>query len=202
MKQLLRISFLTLFVSCASFPKKHNFTTTATSGNIQNLYFADQEQDYIYKANIEVYDNTFGGIFIVKKLGQENHRVAFTTEMGYKLFDFSFNKEAFTVNYILDDLNKKILINILKKDFKTLITENIYSTKTYNSENEVVKESALDSKTYYYLKSKRISKIIRTNGRKEKVRFLFSEISDNIAQQIEIKHSNIKLKINLKSIIK
>lgn len=194
------ISICFLVVGCASYPKKNNFESVATSSNIVNSYFANEKQDYIYKANIEVYDNSFGGIFIVKKLGEQQHRIVFTTEMGNKLFDFSFNKDDFKVNFILEDLDKKILINILRKDFKVLITENLTTKEAYSLGEESVKKTSLDKKTYYYFENPLISKIIRTNSRKEKVRFLFTEINDNIAEHIEIRHSNIKLKINLKSI--
>lgn len=200
MKQLLHISICLFMFGCASYPVKNNFETVAKSNNIQNPYFANPDQDYVYKANIEIYDNMFGGIFIVKKLGEQNHRIVFTTEMGNKLFDFSFNKDHFKVNFILEDLNKKILINILKRDFKVLITENLNAIESYASDGQTITKSNLDKKTYYYFTGENISKIIRANNRKEKVRFLFSEISDNIAQQIQIIHSNIKLNINLKSI--
>ncbi|WP_452232905.1 hypothetical protein [Lacinutrix sp. MEBiC02595] len=198
----LLISICFIFIGCASFPKKNNFEAAAITSNIINPYFANPNQDYIYKANIEVYENSFGGIFIVKKIGEQHHRIVFTTEMGNKLLDFTFNKDTFTVNYILDDLNKKILINVLKKDFKVLITEHLIAEKTYTITNETIKKTSLDNKTYYYFESPEITKIIRANSHKEKVRFLFTDLKDNIAQHIEIIHSNIKLKINLKSITK
>lgn len=196
----LLISICFIFFGCASFPKKNNFAPIVVTSNIINPYFANPNQDYIYKANIEVYDNAFGGIFIVKKIGDQHHRIVFTTEMGNKLFDFTFNKDDFTVNYILDDLNKKILINVLKKDFKVLITEHLIAEKNYVITDEIIKKTSLDNKTYYYFESPEITKIIRANSHKEKVRFLFTDLNDNIAKHIEIIHSNIKLKINLKSI--
>ena len=198
----LLISICFICFGCASFPEKNNLETIAFTSNITNSYFATPSQDYIYKANIEVYDNTFGGIFIVKKIGEQQHRIVFTTEMGNKLFDFTFNKDAFTVNYILDDLNKKILINILKKDFKVLITENPKTKNTFKGNNQDVFETNIQGNKYYYFKKDYLFKIIRANRSKEKVRFLFTDINDNIAQHIEIIHSNIKLKINLKSITK
>ena len=201
MKLFLRISICLLVFNCASYPVKNNFKNTDIQTNyILNPYFSDSNHDYVYKANIEVYDNVFGGIFIVKKLGDQQHRIVFTTEMGNKLFDFSFDKETFKVNYILDDLNKKILINILKKDFKILITERVNALKTYTLEQQTITKSILNKKTYYYYKTESLEQIIRAGRRKEKVRFSFTEISDNFAKQIEIKHSNIKLKINLRSI--
>lgn len=196
----LLISVCFFCFGCASFSKKNNFNPVITTSNISNPYFANTSLDYIYKANIEVYDNTFGGIFIVKKLGEQQHRIVFTTEMGNKLFDFSFNKDQFKVNYILEDLDKKILINILKKDFKVLITENLKTEETYSFHSETIKKTKLSNKTYYYFETPELSQVIRANNQKEKVRFLFTKINDNIAQHIEIIHSNIKLKISLKSI--
>ena len=76
------------------------------------------------EANINAFDNNFGGIFIVKKLGPKHHRIVFTTELGNKIFDFTFKEDSFKVNQILKELDKKLLINILKSDFKTLIMEN------------------------------------------------------------------------------
>ena len=120
--------------------------------------------------------------------------------MGNTLFDFSFNKSNFKVNYILDDLNKKILINILKKDFEVLITENLITEEAYIQHDKTIKKGTLNKKIYYYFEAPQIHKIVRANNKKEKVRFLFTEISDNIAQKIQIIHSNIKLTITLKSI--
>ena len=201
MNRFLLISVCSVILGCGSYPKKNNFQKTEVLSQISNPYFANPNQDYVYKANIDVFDKTFGGIFIVKKTGNQQHRIVFTTEMGNKLFDFSFDKNSFKVNYILDDLNKNILINILKKDFKVLITENLNASETYKLNSETIKKTTLDKKTYYYFEAPEIQKIVRTKNGNEKVRFLFTEISDNIAQQIQIIHSNIKLKITLKSII-
>lgn len=200
MKPFLLISICTLIFSCGSYPKKNNFKHAENFGDIVNPYFANTNQDYVYKANVEVYDHNFGGIFIVKKIGDQQHRIVFTTEMGNKLFDFSFNKEDFKVNYILDELDKKILINILKNDFKVLITENIQANETYILDDETIKQSSLNNKIYYYFENSEINRIVRVKQGKEKVRYLFTEINDNIAQQINIIHLNIKLKITLKSI--
>lgn len=197
----LLISTCLLLVACGSYPEKQGFVKQEEVNNhISNLYFSNPDIDYVYKANIEVYDNNFGGIFIVKKLGERNHRIVFTTEMGNKLFDFSFIKDDFKVNFILDDLNKSILLNILKKDFKVLIEENLDVTNIYSSPDETIFETSLNKKKHYYYKKQELNKIIRVKGKKEKVRFFFSEISDNFAKKIQIEHSNIKLKINLKSI--
>lgn len=194
-------SFCLFFLACGSYPKKQNFQIEqSTTSSFHNPYFSNASKDYVYKANITVYDNNFSGIFIVKKLGNHNHRIVFTTEMGNKIFDFSFVDDTFKVNFIIEAMDKAILINILKKDFKVLVEEEMPIIKSYSLKNNLVHETSIDRKTYFYFKTQQLDKIVRVGNGKEKVTFLFSEISDTIANQIKILHSNIKLNINLKSI--
>lgn len=189
-------------LSCGSYPKKQNFQAEVPpSKNIKNLYFSDLKKDYVYKASIEVYNKHFGGLLIIKKTGENIHRVAFTTEMGNKLFDFTFSDDNFRVNFILDELNKKMLINILKKDFKVLVTENINPINSFSEVNNRIFETSIYGKNhYYYFNESQLIQVIRTKNGKENVRFLFSEINKHLADQIEIKHYNIKLEIKLNSI--
>ena len=202
MRYLLSSLILTLFISCASYPKKEGFSKIdSTPIRISNYYFADHTKDYVYKANIEAFGNTFGGIFIVKKLGVEHHRIAFTTEMGNKIFDFSFQGDDFKVNHILKKLDRKILINILKNDFRVLVKERPSVEKTFQKNSNSIYETKIGNKKYYHFLSKeKLNKVVRVGNGKEKVEFTFSEINDNIAQDIQILYKNFKLKILLKAI--
>ncbi|WP_250433799.1 hypothetical protein [Hanstruepera flava] len=195
------ISLLVCFASCASYSKKQGFTPiTNSTQTVTNPYFSDSTKDYVYKANIMVYDRDFSGLLIVKKINSNSHRVAFTTEMGNKLFDFSFTESDFKVNYILDELNKKMLINILKSDFQTLTDENFKVSQVFTKQDDLVFNSVVNNKHYYLYKKNDIYKIIRTNKSKEKVVFTYSEINNSFANNITIEHKNIKLNITLKSI--
>jgi len=188
-------------MACGSYSKKNAFQIKPTSINsIHNPYFSSETKDYVYNASIDVYDNNFSGIFIVKKLGKGNHRIVFTSKMGNKIFDFSFLDDDFKVNFIIENMNKAILINILKKDFKALVQENMPVVKSYSLQDTLIYETTLSHKKHFYFISQRLDKIVSVKNGKEKVSFLFSEIKDTNANQIKILHSNIKLKINLKSI--
>ena len=62
----LLISILFCVVSCTSYIKKNNYTNVAVDSQlVKNAYFSNQEKDYVYKAKINVYNNYFGGVFIV-----------------------------------------------------------------------------------------------------------------------------------------
>ena len=202
MMRFLILSLCLFIVACGSYPKKAGLIPTNLEvQTVSNPYFSDLAKDYVYKAQIEVYGNSFGGLFIVKKIEENHHRVAFTTEMGNKLFDFTFNGDDFKVNYIMEDLNKKMFINILKEDFSALIKEQLPVTEAYQNGNHTIyKTSILDQPYFYFIQNETLDKIVKAKAGKEKTSFLFQEISDNIADQITIKHQSIKLIIQLKSI--
>lgn len=202
MRYLLSSILLILCFSCASYSKKNGFTeTTSQQTSLTNPYFSNETKDYIYKANIEAFGNSFGGIFIVKKLGKDHHRIAFTTEMGNKIFDFTFQEEGFKVNHILKEMDKKMLINILKNNFQVLVKEKPIMEKEFQKDANSIYKTRIWNKNYYhFLSEEKLQKVVRTNKGREKVVFTFSEINDNIANKIEILHQNIRLKILLKAL--
>src|SRR5690606_41821271 len=95
------ISVCFLVVSCGRYYENQAFKLkTSSTEIIKNPYFSNADIDYIYKASINVYGNHFSGLLILKKIEESKHRVAFTTEMGNKLFDFTFAENSFQVNFI------------------------------------------------------------------------------------------------------
>tara|TARA_R110000868_G_scaffold21614_12_gene89600 strand:- start:25538 stop:26146 length:609 start_codon:yes stop_codon:yes gene_type:complete len=202
MKYLL-ISLTVLLFACSSYPKKHNLERKiGARPTISNPYFSDMAKDYIYKAKINFVEKSFGGIFVVKKLGDEHHRVVFTTEMGNKIFDFSFIKNEFKINFILKEINKKILINFLKRDFYVLINENPKILNQYEKTGDTIfMETQINNNTYFYLTAdQQLHQILETRGNKEKSDYIFTEVENNHAKEIKIRHKNIKLTIDLKAI--
>lgn len=202
MKYLL-INLTFLLLACASFPKKNNLKSI--NGDVPvivNPYFSDPSMDYIYKAKINFGEKSFGGIFVVKKMGPEHHRVVFTTEMGNKLFDFSFIENKFRINFILEEMNKKILINLLKKDFFILIHKNVDILNHFQKIGDsIFHEAKIKNNTYFYLtRDDRLHKIVETKGSKAKSDYIFTELKNNRAGEIKIRHKNIRLTIDLKAI--
>lgn len=202
MIRFLAISFLTILVfsSCSLKTteglRKVHFDEIA----IENPYFSHAEIDYVYKAKIQLYKKNFGGILIIKKTGANSHRIVFTTEFGSKLFDFQFEGDTFTKNFVVEDLDKKFIINILRDDFKILVNESAPVLAVYESEDErIYKTQAGDRFNFYFLKkdSETLEKIVNTSKTKEKVEIDFTFSEEDIAEMIAIKHENFKLTIDL-----
>lgn len=202
MRFLLTSLLLVLCISCISYPKRNHFKPTVSSSvSILNPYFSDTTQDYIYRASIDAFENNFSGIFIIKKLGLEHHRIAFTTELGNIIFDFTFKGDEFKVNRILKELDKKLLLNILRNDFKVLVSESPGVEKVFIFQEDSIYQTNVLQKTHFHFRrQKQLYKITKVKSGKSNVEFLFSEINDEIAQQIDILHQNLNLTMKLKRI--
>ncbi|SDD63313.1 hypothetical protein SAMN05421636_101259 [Pricia antarctica] len=202
MRIFLSSLFALVFLGCASYPRKNGFESVKTiQEETLNPYFSDVSKDYIYRAKIEAFDKTFGGLFIVKKLGPAQHRIVFTTEMGNTIFDFTFQGDDFKVNRILKEMDRKILLNILKRDLKALIAEHSPVLQTFNDNGDIVYATKILSKKHYFYRTEGLlKKIVRVGNGKEKVNFIFSGIEEDLAGKIEILHNIFPLTLTLKRI--
>lgn len=84
--------------------------------------FDDDFEKALYKTDINIYGNDLTGITIIKKTDSAM-RVVSVSELGMKYFDFEFpynQQEEPIVHYIMEPLNKKLLVNMIKKDFGLL----------------------------------------------------------------------------------
>ncbi|RDI06750.1 hypothetical protein [Flavobacterium sp. AG291] len=189
-----------LLTSCAVQTVKGLEEKTPQATTYTTTYFSNPETDYVYKAHISVYGKDFGGIFIAKKINDTLYRAAFTTEFGNKLFDFEITDNSFKVNYILEELDKGIIVNTLKRDFTLLLKANHNISGQYENENNIVYKSG-DRGRYNYLftdkASGRLFKIVNATKSKEKIVIKFSEENNILAKKIVIDHKNIRLKISL-----
>lgn len=200
MIRFLAISVVFLSTSCSLRTTEGLRQITSVHNEITNPYFANLELDYVYKAKIEVYKKNFGGILIIKKTSPESHRIVMTTEFGSKLLDFEYNGDTFTKNFVVDDLDRKFILNVLQEDFKLLLIENATVVTAYESEtNRVYKAKNGKRFDFYFFgkSSEKLERIVNTTKSKEKVEVDFTSSDGKVAEEITIKHNNIKLRIDL-----
>ncbi|MDR6966079.1 hypothetical protein J2X31_000072 [Flavobacterium arsenatis] len=204
MIRFLQISLLSFFlVSCKSYQVENAVAKELFVKEYKNLYFSDSKTDYVYKATIEVYGNQLSGIFIAKRISDITHRVVFTTDFGNTLLDFELSENDFKVNYIQEDLNRKIIINTLRDDFRLLLKENHTVQEIFENDENIIYKSADKKGFNYFFESKvdkKLTKIINASKSKEKIILGFESKSTIFAQSITIQHKNIKLKITLNQI--
>lgn len=200
--RFLPISILFLLITSCSLQTTKNLIVKEVSQiEVDNPYFSNTYIDYIYKAKIDVYGRKFGGILIIKKIDENSHRVVFTTEFGNKLFDFLFENDTVINNFVIEELDKKFIVNTLQNDFKLLVSQTNKVLNQFDSGLEDVYKTIDDKQFNFYFINKKshiLDKIVRTSKSKVKVEVLFSNVESVIANSILIHHKNIKLNIALK----
>ena len=188
-----------VLVSCGSVTK--NYTLKKLDKTSYEVpYFSDSKTDYVYKTNISVYGNELSGIFIAKKINDTTHRIVFTTEFGNKLMDFEISETDFKVNSIVSELDRKILINTLKEDFRLLLKKQYLIQEQFENESNNIYKSADGKRDNYIFVSKKdqkLQKIVHASKTKEKFTLYFNSENNIFAENIQIIHQNIKLKIEL-----
>ena len=204
MMRFFQINLLIIIIltSCTLSVTKNLREVANTTKEIINPYFTDPEKDYVYKASIEVYGNHFSGMLIIKLLKDNHHRIVFTTDMG-KAFDFEIYESEFKINYIVEAMDRPLLINMLKKDFLMLLRSGLPNIKQFKTSQHTVFETVKDGKYFFYFfreADNQLDKIVKTSRSKEKVIISFSDINNDLPGKINLLHNDIKLAIDLKVI--
>jgi hypothetical protein len=188
-----------LFVSCKTYQLTGTKSISNAEKTVENLYFSSTE-DYVYKCQMDIYKNHVSGILIIKKINETTHRVAMTSDFGNKLIDFEISENNFKLNYVLPDLDKKIVINFLKNDFQQLLKKQYPVTESFENENSKIYFSKIDKKGYYLFFNKEnslLNKIIYTKNNKEKIDFTFDAKKHIFADSLNLQHKDFKINIKL-----
>ncbi len=78
-----------------------------------------------YSAQIDFKENSMSGILALTKESEGRFRMVMMTTFGVSLFDFSVSRDSFIVNSCMEQMNKKVVLNILEKDFRSLFMLNV-----------------------------------------------------------------------------
>ncbi|KFF14613.1 hypothetical protein IW15_04050 [Chryseobacterium soli] len=204
MRRFLLQSFLysiiiLLLGSCKTYKLVNAQPVSGTEKTVENLYFSSAE-DYVYKCQMDIYNNHVSGILIVKKINDTTHRVVLTSDFGNKLIDFEISEHNFKLNYVLPDLDKKIVINFLKNDFQHLLRKEYPVNSRFENKESNIYLSKLDKKTYYLFFNKEndlLNQIIYTKNNKEKIDFTFAAKKHIFADSLNLQHKDFKINIKL-----
>jgi len=198
---IINLFILSLFTSCAIPTVKGLSEYDTKSTDFSNPYFANSNTDYVYKAKIKAYHNDFGGILIIKKIKENKHRIVFTTNFGNKIFDFELFNNEIKTHFIMKELDRKIIMNTLKRDFEILTQEHIKINKVFvNNDGNMIYQSKTRKRFNHYLfnkQSQQLNKITNTTHSKEKIIIYFSNVKNTIAEHIKIEHKTAPIQIDL-----
>ncbi|HLO60386.1 MAG TPA: hypothetical protein VK179_16665 [Bacteroidales bacterium] len=203
------LSVLLINVSCsvALFPGYRNSTGTEVSDKPQSWFQPDSAR-FLFNTRVDVMKNHFSGILVVKPIGRDTDRVVMITQMGLKVMDFEFYPSGdMKVYYIMDPMNRKVLIRTLKNDIGMVLMN-------YNDDSPVkltekktgypVYKYSQGCKKNYYVLAPGIDKPVKARqirGLSNKVHATFYGNEVTGIDSVNIEHYTINLSINLNRII-
>jgi len=199
LQSFLYSAILLILGSCKTYKLTDVQPVSGTEKTVENLYFSSTE-DYVYKCQMDIYNNHVSGILIVKKINDTTHRVVLTSDFGNKLIDFEISEHDFKLNYVLPDLDKKIVINFLKNDFQHLLRREYPVNSRFENKESNIYLSKLDKKIYYLFFNKEnnlLKQIVYTKNNKEKIDFTFAAKKHIFADSLNLQHKDFKINIKL-----
>ncbi|WP_313265916.1 hypothetical protein [Sphingobacterium sp.] len=177
---------------------KQHYSTIDTT--VQNPYFSELNEERLYRATIHFYGKDFTGMFVAKRISQDDHRIVLTSDLGNTLFDITISKDHHVVNYVMQDLNRKIILNTLIRDFKAL-TQPDYHIDHQNLTHREFLSIHADRRYFLTIDDQGILSSIEIAS-KYKTKFEIQFKTDSLGKldRFQIKHHGIKLNMDFVNI--
>src|SRR5690606_35710162 len=155
------------------------------------------ERDYVYRANINIGNHSLTGIFAARKINDYTHRIVLTTDFGNTLLDMEISPAHEKINYLTENLYRRMVRKTLISDFRMLFAlgclsddktvDTLFSCASRNSETSSAQLN----------QSGQLVLLGSGSQRKPRVRIAFAPENDTFAHKITISHGNIPLEIEL-----
>lgn len=120
MRYLLFSSFILLMVGCAS-DYSYLKISSVDPRCVDKIKPTHLDTRW-YTTSVDVYNKHISGLLLMKNMPDSSMRVVFTNEAGVTFFDFGFLADGtFKVYSIISQLDKKPVIQTLRKDFELIL---------------------------------------------------------------------------------
>lgn len=137
-----------------------------------------------------------GGMLMIKQLSEGNYRTVFMAKFGMTLFDFEFGKNGFVVHKSLEQMSNKMFLKIIEQDIEMLLLRNVLGQPAtiFEKDKQQIIQTKIGKKTHFLVReNERLTEIHQG----KKVQVQLSKYVGNIPHDIDIKHSDIPLKMSL-----
>ncbi len=139
-------------------------------------------------------------------MADSSTRLVFTNEVGVTFFDFEFGRDGnFKVHQIIEQMDKKPVINLLRKDFELILMWGITNEalKSYTQNNEIFYAVTRKKETDYFITDKECANLLRiekVSKRKKKVEVTLKGEKNSPPDSVHLKHFTFDMQINLKKL--
>lgn len=167
--------------------------------------FVPEFKTHWYKASIDVTGNHMSGLLLFKSFGDSLTRVVFTNEAGTTFFDFGFEQQQTTVNFVLPQLDRKPVIRTLQNDLDLILMRYARHTQAESLSDQKLNYLKVKKgkKTIYIIVSddcQRLMGVEEEWGGKKKIQVTFGTYVDHVPDSVAIVHHNFNMQINLRKL--
>lgn len=159
-----------------------------------------------YTTSVDVYGHHISGLLLFKAMPDSAVRVVFTNEVGVTFFDFEFTKnDDFHVHQINSQLDKKIVINLLRKDFEMLLMRRLGDKPltVFRRQNELFDALPGKNEIDYFITDKDCASLLRiekASKRKKIVEVKLAETPGSAPDSVSLQHFTFNMQIALKKL--
>lgn len=158
-----------------------------------------------YSTQVKALNNEFSGILLFKPMADSSLRIVFTNQFGIKFFDFEFAQNGdFIKHFILPQMDKEAVVNLLRKDFEMLLMKYDPSqAKVLTDGAQTFTTFALKKGKVYYVTTPDCSNLVRIeNGSKRKpvIQIFVSGEQKEMPESFQIEHKKVAFTIHSKRI--
>lgn len=154
----------------------------------------------LYKASVDVYGNHISGLMFFKTMPDSSQNVVFTTETGLTFFNFSWSKTGeFKVRHVIEKLDKKVVINLLRKDIELILVPKSYKDRA-QLEPDNTHSVALKKETVFFTVSENCRSLQKAevkHDNKIKTKVSYFPVNKNIPDSVNIEHLNFNMQLAL-----
>ncbi|MBS0026788.1 hypothetical protein ACTJJ0_01400 [Chitinophaga sp. 22321] len=169
--------------------------------------FSPQFSSTLYSTQVDILKHHLSGLLFFKQMQDSSIRIVFANEMGFKFFDFEFDKQGnFTKHYLLAKMNKKAVVKTLQQDFALVLLHPDLSgahTAADNHYHYVVVPT--EKGNNYYITDTACTALVRiekSSRRKPAVTVWMQHYSNGVPDTINIRHEHFKFNISLQKVEK
>jgi hypothetical protein len=162
----------------------------------------------LYKTNVQITGKSLSGLLLFKQMPDSSTRVVFSTETGFKFFDFSFGGAArFKVFYVIPQLDKKLVLHALQNDFELLLMRWSPASEKFVAtlDQQLYTGFRNGSKIFYYVTDSSCSKYYRAElaGKRKKLVTVEGFGPDKqVPDSVYLQHFNFNFNISLKKLVR
>ncbi|NIG57202.1 hypothetical protein [Chitinophaga sp. Cy-1792] len=161
----------------------------------------------LYSTQVNILKHHLSGLVFLKQMPDSSLRIVFANEMGFKFFDFEYDKDGrFTKHFIIPKMDKPAVVKALNQDLAlVLLRPDLSQAHVAVENNERFVVVPTEKGNNYYITDNDCTKLLRiekSSVRKPVVRVTMAHYQNGVPDSIYIRHLNFKFNISLQRVEK